>query len=78
MMLRNLSRIPNRDNYIITKSPSEQYSNPKIKIEELTEELKPISENEKEIIVFDDILGSSNSRLTDHYFIRVKHNNLDI
>ena len=31
LMLKFLSRIPNQDIYIITKSPPEQYSNSKIK-----------------------------------------------
>ena len=32
LMLKILSRMPNRDIYIITKSPPEQYTNSKIKI----------------------------------------------
>ena len=32
LMLKTLSRIPNRDIYIITKSPPEQYTTSKIKI----------------------------------------------
>ena len=77
-MLKILSRIPNRDNYIITKSAPEQYSNSKIKIEEIGDEIKPLSEDENAIIVFDDILGSSNSKLVDQYFIRGRHYDLDI
>ena len=57
-MLKILSRIPNRDFYITTKSPLEQYSNSKIKIKEKRDEIKPLSEYEKGIIVFDGILGS--------------------
>ena len=78
LMLKTLSRIPNRDIYIITKSPPEQYTESKIKIKEITDEIKPLSENENGIIVFDDILGSSNSRFIDQFFIRGRHNNLDI
>ena len=77
-MLKISSRIPYRDIYIITKSPAEHYSNSKIKIKELSDELKPLSEYENAIIVFDDILGSSNSKLVDQYFIRGRHNDLDI
>ena len=77
-MLKTLSRIPNRDIYIITKSPPEQYSNSKIKIKEISDEIKPLNEYENGIIVFDDILGSSNSRFIDQFFIRGQHNNLDI
>ena len=50
-----LSRIPLRDVYLITKSPPEQYSNSKIKVKEIGHEVKPLSEYENAIIVFDDI-----------------------
>ena len=78
LMLKILSRIPNRDIYIINKSTPEQYSNSKIKIKELNDEIKPLNEYENGIIVFDDILGSSNSKFIDQFFIRGRHNNLDI
>ena len=77
-MLKILSRIPNRDIYIITKSPPEQYTNSKITIKEINDEIKPLNEYENGIIVFDDILGSSHSRFIDQFFIRGRHNNLDI
>ena len=50
----------------------------KIKIKEINDEIKPLNEYENGIIVFDDILGSSNSRFIDQFFIRGRHNNLDI
>ena len=78
LMLKILSRIPNRDIYIITKSPPGHYTNSKIKIKEINDEIKPLNEYENGIIVFDDILGSSNSRFIDQFFIRGRHNNLDI
>ena len=78
LMLKILSRMPDRDIYIITKSPPEQYTNSKIKIKEISDEIKPLNEYENGIIVFDDILGSSNSRFIDQFFIRGRHNNLDI
>ena len=78
LMLKILSRIPNRDIYIITNSHPEQYSNSKIKVKEISDEIKPLNEYENGIIVFDDILGSSNSRFIDHFFIRGRHNNLNI
>ena len=78
LMLKILSRISDRDIYIITKSPLEQYTNSKIKIKEINDESKPLNEYENGIIVFDDILGSSNSRFIDQFFIRGRHNNLDI
>ena len=78
LMLKILSRMPDRDTYIITKSPPEQYTNSKIKIKEISDEIKPLNEYENGIIVFDDILGSSNSRFIDQFFIRGRHNNLDI
>ena len=61
-MLKILSRMIDRDIYIITKSPPEQYTISKIKIKEISDEIKPLNEYENGIIVFDDILGSSNSR----------------
>ena len=78
LMLKILSRIPDRDIYIITKSPPEQYTNSKIKIKEIGDEIKPLNEYENGILVFDDVLGSSNSRDIDQFFIRGRHNNLDI
>ena len=78
LMLKILSRIPNRDVYIITKSSPEQYTNSKISIKETSDEIKPLNEYENGIIVFDDFLGSSNSRFIDQFFIRGRHNNLDI
>ena len=60
LMLKILSRISDRDIYILNKSPPEQYSNSKIKIKEISDEIKPLNEYEIGIIVFDDILGSSN------------------
>ena len=77
LMLKILSRMPDRDIYISNKSSPEQYTNSKIKIKEINEEIKPLSEYENGIIVFDDILGSSNSRFIDKFFIRGRHNNLD-
>ena len=76
-MLKILSRLPDRDIYIITKSPPEQYSNSKIKNKELGDEIKSLNEYENGIIVFDDILGSSNSRFIDQFFMRGRHNNSD-
>ena len=78
LMLKTLSRTPNRDIYIITKSPPEQYTNSKIKIKEISDEIKPLNEYENGIKVSDDILGSSNSRFIDQFFIRGRHNKLDI
>ena len=78
LMLKTLSRIPDRDFYIITKSPPEQYTNSKIKIKQISDEIKPLNEYEYGTIVFDDILGSSNSGFIDQFLIRGRHNNLDI
>ena len=77
-MLKILSRKPDRDIYIITKSPPDQYFNSKIKFKEKSDEIKPLNKYENGIIVFDDILGSSNSRFIDQFFIRGRHKNLDI
>ena len=61
-MLNRFSRIPDQDIYVITKSPPEQNSNAKIKIKDIGQNIKPLNECENAIMVFDDILGSSNSR----------------
>ena len=68
LMLKILSRMLDRDIYIITKSPPEQYTNSKIKIKEISDEIKPLNEYENGIIVFDDVLGSTNSRFIDQFF----------
>ena len=60
-MLKILSRTPDRVIYLITKLPSEQYSNSKIKINEEGEEIKPLNDYEYAIIIFDNILCSSKS-----------------
>ena len=79
LMLKILSRIPpERNIYIIAKSPPEQYSNTKIKVKEISDEIKPLNEYENAVIVFDDVLGSSNSKHIDQFFIRGRHSNLDI
>ena len=78
LMLKILSGKIDQDIYIITKSPPEQYTNSKIKIKEIGDKIKPLNEYENGIIVSDDILGSSNSRFIDQFFIRGRHNNLDI
>ena len=77
-MLKTLSRIPNRDIYIITKSPPNQYANSKIKIKEISDETKPLNEYENGIIVFDDFLGSSISRYIGQFFNTGRHKNLDL
>ena len=77
-MLKIVSRMIDRDFYIITNPPPEQYTCSKINIREISDEIKPLNEYENGIIVFDIILGPSNGRFIDHFFIRGRHNNLDI
>ena len=60
-----------RDIYIVTKSPPEQYTNSKIKIEEIGDEIQHVNDYENGIIVFDDILGSSNSRLKTNFLLEI-------
>ena len=69
---------PDRDNYITTKSPPEQYSTSKTKKKETREEIKPLSEYKIAIIVFDDILGSSNIRYIDQFYMRGRHNTWEV
>ena len=47
-------------------------------MKEISDEKKPLNEYENAIIVFDDILGPSNSRFIDQFFIRGRHKKLDI
>ena len=77
LTLKILSRIPDRDIYLITKSTSEQYSNFKVKIKDI-DEIKPLNEYENANNVFDDILGSSRSRYIDQFFISSRRNNLGV
>ena len=77
-MLKTLSRMPDRNIYIFTKSPPEKYTNSKIKIKEINDEFKHLNEYENGIIGFDGFLGSSSNRFLDQFFIRGRHNNLDI
>ena len=69
LMLRIPSGITDRDLYIITKSSLDQYSNSKINIKQIGDENRPLSEYENAIIVFDVILGSSNSGDIDQFSI---------
>ena len=77
-MLEILSRVRDRDIYIITKLSPEQYSSTKIKIKEISGEIEPLNEYENAVMVFDDTLSSSNSRYKDQFFIRGRHNNFGI
>ena len=77
-MLKILPRIPNQDNYIINKSPTEQYSNSKIKIKKMGEKINPPKLYENAIIVFDDLLDSSVCKNIDQFFIKRRHKILDI
>ena len=61
LLLLILSWKPDREIYIITKSPPEQRSNFKFKFKDIGEEIKSLNEYENAIIVFHDILGSSKS-----------------
>ena len=77
LMLKTLSRLPDRVISSITKSCPEQYSNSSSKIEEIGEEIKSLNEYNKTSILFDDFLVSSNSRYIDQFLIRGRHNNLN-
>ena len=78
LMLKFLSGIPNRDFYVFTKSPPEQYSDSKIKTKENGEELKPLNEHQNPILVFHAVFGTSSSKNVKQFFKRRGHNNLDI
>ena len=78
LLLKILSKLPDRDIHKITKSPPEPYSIYQIKIKEFSEEIQPLNEYENAIIVFDEILGSSNRKYMDQFFIKGRHTILDI
>ena len=61
-LLKILSRRPNRDIYIITKSPPEKYSDSNSRIKGIGEEIKPLKEYENGVIVFDDLLDMLNTK----------------
>ena len=73
-----LSRILNWGIYIFTKSPLEHYSNSKIKIKEIGEVIRVLNHFEYDIIFFDDVLGSSNCKYIDQFFMRRGHKSSDI
>ena len=78
LLLKILSRKPDRDFYINNKSPPDQYSNSKIKIKENGVKVKPLNDYENATIVFDDVLSSSKSKYIDQFFKMVRDNDLDI
>ena len=77
-MSKFFSRRPGGDIFIITKSPPELYSHSKIKIGKPGGEIKPLNEYDNATIIFDDILGTSNGKYIDQFFIRGRHDNLDM
>ena len=77
LVLKMFSRLPDRDIFKFTKSLSELYSISEIKINEISEEIKHLNEYKIAIIVFDVILGLSNSRYIDQFFIGGTHNRFD-
>ena len=77
LTLEILSRMPDRDFYIITESPPKHYPCSEIKIKEIAE-VKHLNEYENAINIFGDIFGSSNSRYILQFFIRIRKNNTHI
>ena len=73
LILKMLSRIPNRDFYKLTNSPPEEYIN-----QNQGHWLGALNEYEEAIIVFFDFLTSSNSQYKDQFLIKGRHNNLDL
>ena len=68
LMLKNPSRLSDRDVYIITKLPPEQDSIPKIKIKEIGEQFKPLNEYGNAIIVFDDVSALQIANMYFNFF----------
>ena len=72
-MLKVLEKIGNkRPIHIITRSPN-QYPNYKT-----SNEIKPINKYKASIVIFDDMLGARNSSQIDKFFIRGRHEDLDV
>ena len=72
-MLKVLEKIDNkRPIHIITRSPN-QYSNYKT-----TTEIKPINKYKGSVVIFDDMLGAKNSSQIDDFFLRGRHEDLDV
>ena len=76
LLLKIFSRIPNRDIDIVNKAPPDQYSNSKIKIKEIGEEITPLKEYENAIIVSHDNLGTSKGKYIDQFIIGCRQNYL--
>ena len=72
-MLKVLEKIGNkRPINIITRSPNQ---NPNYKT---SNEIKPINKYRGSIVIFDDMLGSKNSSQIDEFFIRGRHEVIDV
>ena len=72
-MLKILEKIGNkRPIHIITRSPN-QYPNYKT-----STDIKPINKYKGSVVIFDDMLGASNSSQIDEFFTRGRHENIDV
>ena len=72
-MLKVLEKIGNkRSIHIITRSPN-QYPDYKT-----STDIKPINKYKKSIVIFDDMLGAKNCSQIDEFFLRGRHEDLDV
>ena len=72
-MLKILGKIGNkRPILIITRSPN-QYPNCKT-----NNEIEPIDKYKGSVVIFDDMLGARNSFQKDEFFMRGRHEDLDV
>ena len=72
-MLKVLEKIGDqRPIHIITRSPN-QYPNYKT-----SHETKPINKYKGSVVIFDDMLGARNSSQIDEFFMRGRHEDLDV
>ena len=70
LLLNILSEMIDRDSFIFTKSPLQHYSDFKIEMKEKRVEIKSLIKYKNDVIVFDDVLGSSDcKKKTDQLFI---------
>ena len=72
-MLKVLEKIGDqRPIHIINRSPN-QYLNYKT-----SNEIKPIHKYKGSVVIFDDMLGAKNSSQIDEFFMRGRHENIDV
>ena len=78
LLLKVLSRISDRNVLKFTRSPLEQYFNSKIKINEIGEEIESVNQWANATEVFDGFKGSSKCKFINWFFIKGRHQILNV